>query len=129
MGDKTSDISLNFVSSSTASPVPCGAPALASDACSHPSAGNAKFMGSVAVGTSNAIDPLTNADRLARPEALLHRQIEVRETIMRVGMLELDLIERTARRHERTIDAASGIPLAQIYDAAQQSFAEAWHSS
>jgi hypothetical protein len=130
MGDKTCDVSLNFVSSSTASPnVPCGAPALASDAWSHPSASKAKFLGSVAVGTSNAIDPFAITDRLARPEALLHRQIEVRETIMRVGTLELDLIERAARRYERTIDAASVIPLAQIYDAAQQSFAEAWHSS
>ena len=79
MGDKTCDVSLNFVSSSAASPnVPCGAPALASDAWSHPSASNAKFMGPVAVGTSNAIDPFAITDRLARPEALLHRQIEVR---------------------------------------------------
>ena len=71
---------------------------------SHSSASYAKFMGPVAVGTSNAIDPLAIADRLARPEALLHRQIEVRETIMRVGTLELDIIERAATRHERTLD-------------------------
>lgn len=105
IGDKTCDVSLNFDSSSTATPnVPCGAPAPASDAWSHPSASNAKFVGPLAVGTSNAIDPFAFTDRLARPEALLHRQIEVRETIMQVGTLELDLIERAARRHERTID-------------------------
>jgi hypothetical protein len=69
----------------------------------------------VAVGTSNAIDPFAKTDRLARPEALLHPQ--VREMIMRVGTLELDVIEQTARRHECTIDAASGISLAQVYNA------------
>jgi two-component system, OmpR family, response regulator len=35
---------------------------------------------------------------------LLRRPVETRETKLRVGQLELDLIERTARRGERTID-------------------------
>ena len=37
-------------------------------------------------------------------EALLRRPAETRETILRVGQLELDLIERTAKRDERNID-------------------------
>jgi DNA-binding winged helix-turn-helix (wHTH) protein len=83
----------------------CGAPAgPASDAWSHLGARNANFIGRLAVGTSNAINPRAIAKRLARPEALLQRRAEVRETILRVGTLELDLIERTARRDKRWID-------------------------
>jgi hypothetical protein len=101
MGGKTCDVSLNFVSSSTASPnVPCGAPALASDAWSHPGASNAKFMDPVAVGTSNAIDPFAITDRLARPESITSPA----DRSAGVGTPELDLVERAARRHERTID-------------------------
>jgi len=40
----------------------------------------------------------------ARIEALLYRPIEYRATILRVGPLELDLIERTARRGARRLD-------------------------
>ena len=43
-------------------------------------------------------------DRLARLEGLPLTQIEVRETVLQVGPLELDLIERTAKRAGRTID-------------------------
>jgi two-component system, OmpR family, response regulator len=42
--------------------------------------------------------------RIARIEALLRRPPETRETKLRVGQLELDLIERTAKRGEREID-------------------------
>ena len=49
------------------------------------------------------IDPLDIADRLARLEGLVQRQTEFRETVLQVGPLHLDLIERTARRGERTI--------------------------
>jgi two-component system OmpR family response regulator len=35
---------------------------------------------------------------------LVERQIEVRQTTLEVGPLELDLIERSARRGERAID-------------------------
>ena len=41
---------------------------------------------------------------IARVEALLRRPAESRETILRVGPLELDLIERTARRGDRVIE-------------------------
>jgi hypothetical protein len=40
----------------------------------------------------------------ARIEALLYRPTDYRATILRVGPLELDLIERTARRGTRRLD-------------------------
>jgi two-component system OmpR family response regulator len=48
--------------------------------------------------------PFAVVELVARIEALLRRPAESRETILRVGQLELDLIERTARRGERRID-------------------------
>lgn len=48
--------------------------------------------------------PFALIELVARIEALLRRPIETRETKLRVGPLELDLIERTARRGERQID-------------------------
>ena len=48
--------------------------------------------------------PFAVVELVARIEALLRRPAETRETILRVGQLELDLIERTARRGEREID-------------------------
>jgi two-component system, OmpR family, response regulator len=48
-------------------------------------------------------DLATVADLLARVEALLQRPIDVRETILSVGPLRLDLLTRTATRGERTI--------------------------
>jgi two-component system, OmpR family, response regulator len=48
--------------------------------------------------------PFAVVELVARVEALLRRPTETRETILRVGTLELDLIERTARRGEREID-------------------------
>ena len=53
---------------------------------------------------ASASDPMEIADRLARLERLPPTQIEVRETVLQVGPLELDLIERTAERAGRTID-------------------------
>jgi two-component system, OmpR family, response regulator len=53
---------------------------------------------------TSASDPVTIADGLARLEGLPPTQIEVRETVLQVGPLELDLIERTAERAGRTID-------------------------
>ena len=61
-----------------------------------------KFISPLAVRTKTTIDPHDIADRLAVLEALVQRQI-VRETILQVGPLHLDLIERTARRGERVI--------------------------
>ncbi|MEH2548379.1 two-component system OmpR family response regulator [Bradyrhizobium sp. AZCC 2262] len=48
--------------------------------------------------------PFAIVELIARIEALLRRPPETRETTLRVGQLELDLIERTAKRGERTID-------------------------
>jgi two-component system OmpR family response regulator len=48
--------------------------------------------------------PFAIVELVARIEALLRRPPETRETILRVGQLELDLIERTVKRGERKID-------------------------
>src|SRR6201988_1678552 len=48
--------------------------------------------------------PFALVELVARIEALLRRPAESRETTLRVGSLELDLIERTAKRGERGID-------------------------
>ena len=48
--------------------------------------------------------PFAIVELVARIEALLRRPAESRETTLRVGALELDLIERTAKRGDRAID-------------------------
>src|ERR1700675_1724456 len=48
--------------------------------------------------------PFAIVELVARIEALLCRPAESRETTLRVGPLELDLIERTVKRGERAID-------------------------
>jgi two-component system OmpR family response regulator len=48
--------------------------------------------------------PFAVLELVARIEALLRRPAESRETMLRVGTLELDLIKRTAVRSGRTID-------------------------
>src|ERR1700710_2206800 len=48
--------------------------------------------------------PFALVELIARLEALLRRPAETRETTMRIGLLELDLIERTAKRGDRAID-------------------------
>jgi two-component system OmpR family response regulator len=48
--------------------------------------------------------PFALVELVARIEALLRRPVESRETTLRAGPLELDLIERTARRGARAID-------------------------
>src|SRR3979409_2622054 len=48
--------------------------------------------------------PFAIIELIARIEALLRRPAESRETTLRVGQLELDLIKRTAERCERTVD-------------------------
>jgi DNA-binding winged helix-turn-helix (wHTH) protein len=51
------------------------------------------------------VDPMELADRVARLEMLLRqRQIDMRETMLRVGPLELDLIEHNAARSGRMIE-------------------------
>jgi two-component system, OmpR family, response regulator len=48
--------------------------------------------------------PFALVELIARLEALLRRPSESRETTLRAGPLELDLIERTAKRDDRAID-------------------------
>jgi two-component system OmpR family response regulator len=48
--------------------------------------------------------PFAIVELLARLEALLRRPAESRETMVRVGPLELDLIKRTATRGDRAIE-------------------------
>ena len=48
--------------------------------------------------------PFALVELVARLEALLRRPAEPRETTLRVGPLQLDLIERTAKRSDRAID-------------------------
>jgi two-component system OmpR family response regulator len=48
--------------------------------------------------------PFAIVELVARIEALLRRPAESRETTLRVGSLELDLIKRTAKRGDRAID-------------------------
>jgi two-component system OmpR family response regulator len=48
--------------------------------------------------------PFALVELVARIEALLRRPPESRETVLRVGPLELDLIERSAKRGDRAID-------------------------
>jgi two-component system OmpR family response regulator len=48
--------------------------------------------------------PFATVELIARIEALLRRPADSRDTVLRVGPLELDLIERTAKRGDRTID-------------------------
>ena len=69
--------------------------------------------------------PFAVVELVARIEALLRRPAESRETMLRVGPLEFDLIERTAKRGERVHRfAAARIPPARIHDAAQRSVAD-----
>jgi Transcriptional regulatory protein, C terminal len=48
--------------------------------------------------------PFVLIELVARVEALVRRVARTRETMLRVGQLELDLIERTARRGARRIE-------------------------
>jgi two-component system OmpR family response regulator len=48
--------------------------------------------------------PFAVVELIARIEALLRRPMESRETLLQVGQLQLDLIERSAKRGDRVID-------------------------
>ena len=48
--------------------------------------------------------PFAMAELVARVEALLRRPREARETVLRAGPLEMDLIERTAHRAGRSLE-------------------------
>jgi DNA-binding winged helix-turn-helix (wHTH) protein len=68
-------------------------------------ASNPRPVGPPTVQPGTDLEPRELTDRLVRLERLLLRwQSEIRETILQVGPLELDLIERIAKRGERTIE-------------------------
>jgi two-component system, OmpR family, response regulator len=62
-----------------------------------------RVRGLRAGGDDYLTKPFATPELIARLEALLRRPAESRDTVLRIGPLELDLIERTARRGEREI--------------------------
>jgi two-component system, OmpR family, response regulator len=65
---------------------------------------NDRVRGLRAGGDDYLTKPFAIVELAARIEALLRRPVESRDTILRVGPLELDLLSRTARRGERSIE-------------------------
>jgi two-component system OmpR family response regulator len=63
-----------------------------------------RVRGLRAGGDDYLTKPFELVELIARVEALLRRPADNRDTKLRVGPLELDLIERTARRGDRAID-------------------------
>src|SRR5216684_5462374 len=63
-----------------------------------------RVRGLRAGGDDYLTKPFATVELIARIEALLRRPAESRDMVLRVGPLELDLIERTAKRGDRSID-------------------------
>ena len=63
-----------------------------------------RVRGLCAGGDDYLVKPFAFPELVARIEALLRRPAETRDTGLRVGPLELDLIDRTAARDSREID-------------------------
>jgi two-component system, OmpR family, response regulator len=63
-----------------------------------------RVRGLRAGGDDYLTKPFAIQELIARIEALLRRPAENRETVLRVGPLELDLLSRSARRGDRVID-------------------------
>ena len=63
-----------------------------------------RVRGLRAGGDDYLTKPFAIQELIARIEALLRRPSENRDTVLRVGPLELDLLSRTAKRGERAID-------------------------
>jgi two-component system OmpR family response regulator len=68
------------------------------------SAVNDRVRGLRAGGDDYLAKPFALAELAARLEALLRRPADPRETLLRVGPLELDLIARIARRGQRELE-------------------------
>jgi two-component system OmpR family response regulator len=62
-----------------------------------------RVRGLRAGGDDYLTKPFARMELIARIEALLRRPVESRDTVLEVGPLRLDLIERTAKRGDRTI--------------------------
>lgn len=63
-----------------------------------------RVRGLRAGGDDYLTKPFALLELVARIEALLRRPAETRDTVLRVGPLELDLLARNARRDDRAID-------------------------
>jgi two-component system OmpR family response regulator len=63
-----------------------------------------RIRGLRAGGDDYLTKPFAILELIARIEALLRRPAENRDTVLRIGPLELDLLSRTAKRGDRTID-------------------------
>jgi two-component system, OmpR family, response regulator len=63
-----------------------------------------RVRGLRAGGDDYLTKPFAIQELIARIEALLRRPSENRDTVLRVGPLELDLLSRTAKRSDRVID-------------------------
>ena len=63
-----------------------------------------RVRGLRAGGDDYLTKPFATVELIARIEALLRRPAESRDTVLRVGPIELDLMERTAKRGDRKIE-------------------------
>jgi len=63
-----------------------------------------RVRGLKAGGDDYLVKPFAMAELAARVEALLRRLDDVRATTLRIGSLEMDLVERTVRRGGRSIE-------------------------
>lgn len=63
-----------------------------------------RVRGLRAGGDDYLTKPFATVELVARVEALLRRPVDNRDAVLQVGPLELDLMERTAKRGERSID-------------------------